>query len=124
MGAAVVQLHKLTDNGHNTLIEPVLSFPLAGLAIASCVNIEINDQEELLKNYAFYFAKGLIVSLAILLAGPSELFFEKLNEGWFKDVFTGNMLHGEHGFGFRTMVLFHTINLFTNSKLVKLIYKQ
>jgi len=123
IGASVVKLHKISsDNGYDELIEPAISFPLAGLAIASVMNIDIDDLPEMVKNYAFMFAKGFLVSIAIFLSNPSEVFFIKLNEGWFKDIFTGNMLHLNHGFGFRTMVIFHTLNLFTNSLLVKFIY--
>jgi hypothetical protein len=125
IGASVVKLHEISQtNGYNNLIEPAVSFPLAGLAIASVMNIDIDDPMEMAKNYAYMFAKGLLVSTAIFLSDPSAVFFTKLNEGWFKDIFTGNMLHQNHGFGFRTMVLFHTLNLFTNSSLVKFIYKQ
>jgi hypothetical protein len=123
IGATVVKFHEISKiNGYNELIEPVISFPLAGLAIASVMNIDIDEPMEMAKNYAYMFAKGLLVSIAIFLSDPSAIFFTKLNEGWFKDIFTGNMLHLNHGFGFRTMVLFHTLNLFTNSSLVKFIY--
>ncbi len=123
IGAAVVKLHEISiANNYSDLVEPAVSFPLAGLALASCINFSVDDPEELIKNYLFFAAKGLLVSAAIVLSDPSQIFFSKLNEGWLKDIFTGNMLHQQHGFGFRTMVLFHTLNLFTNSRLVKLIY--
>jgi hypothetical protein len=123
VGAGVLELRKAGFTGdYGSLIEPAVSFPLAGLALASCVNFSVDDPAEIFKNYAFFAAKGLLVSTAIVLSDPSKIFFSKLNEGWLKDIFTGNMLHEQHGFGFRTMVLFHTINLFTNSRLVKLIY--
>jgi len=123
IGTLFVKLHEVSANGnYNSLVEPAVSFPLAGIALASCVNFSVDEPSEIIKNYLFFGAKGLLVSLAILLSDPSSLLFSKLNEGWLKDIFTGNMLHYQHGFGFRTMVLFHTLNLFTNSYLVKMIY--
>jgi hypothetical protein len=123
IGAFVVKFHEISvANGYNDLVEAAVSFPLATIAIASVMNIDIDDIDEMLKNYVFMFAKGLLVSLSIFLSNPSAVFFTKLNEGWFKDIFTGNMLHEKHGFGFRTMVLFHTFNLFTNAALVRAVY--
>lgn len=123
IGSLFVEIHnRCKTGGYHELTEPILTFPLAGLALASCVNFSVDNPEEILRNYMYFFAKGLLVSSAILFAGPIEVFFCKLNEGWLKDIFTGNMLHSKHGFGFRTMVLFHTLNLFLNNQLTKFIY--
>ncbi len=109
-------------NDSTNLIVPAVSFPLAALAIASVMNFDVRDFKMMLKNYAYMLCKGLLVSLAIFLAVPALVFFTKLNEVWFKDIFTGNMLHPLHGFGFRVLVIFHSINLVVNDTLVKLIY--
>jgi uncharacterized membrane protein len=122
-GINISNLHRLSIRKKwPDLVEPILSFPLAGIVLASCVNVDVWDKKEVVRNYIYFLAKGLLVSLAIMLSNPSKLFFKKLNQGWLKDIFTGNMLHKTHGFGFRTMVIFHSLNLFWNDKLVKLVY--
>jgi len=126
VGASVVKFHEVSlCNNYNPLFEAMVAVPLAGLAIASVMNIDIDEPDEMAKNYAYLFIKGLWVSAGIFLANPSAVFFQKLNEGWFKDVFTGSMLNETPvtlGFGLRMMVFFHTINLFSNGRLVKFIY--
>jgi hypothetical protein len=123
IGTIVQTLHeRCSDGQYNKLLEPAVSFPLAGLALAACVNFSNDNIDEILKNYAYFFAKGLFVSAAMALSNPSEIIYSKLNEGWLKNVFQGNMLNPEYGFGLRMMVLFHTINLFANSRLTKWIY--
>ena len=126
IGATVVKFHEISArNQYDPLIEAMVAVPLAGLAVASVMNIDIDDIQEMGKNYAYMFVKGLWMSAGIFLAGPSEVFFQKLNEGWFKDVFTGSWLNETPvtlGFALRMATFFHTINLFTNSKLSKFIY--
>ncbi len=104
------------------LLEPAISFPLAGIALASLINVSEPDATVAVKNYLFFGLKGLLVSIAIILSGPSSFLFEKLNEGWMKDVFSGNLLHLVHGTGLRTMVLFHSMDKFMNEKIVKFVY--
>ncbi len=105
-----------------SLLEPAISFPLAALALAAIVNAREDDESKALNNYAFFIAKGLFASAAVLASDPCGRFFQKLNEGWFKDLFTSNFVHEKHGTGFRTLVLFHTLNLFLNDPLVRLVY--
>ena len=127
VGVLIQNIHqKYPAYGYDPLIEPALSFPLAALALASCVNFDA-DFNQVLSNYVYYFSKGLLVSIAIIASGPggpSEFMFTKLNEGWLRDVFTGNLLLPEHGTGFRTMILFHTLNLFLNEYMVQFAYGQ
>lgn len=120
IGSVIININ--SQKFSNDLIQPALTFPLASLALASCVNFAEEDLSMTLRNYAFYFCKGLLVSAAIMASNPSEILFLKLNEGWMKDIFTGNMLHQIYGNGYRTLVLFHTLNLFLNKHIVKFCY--
>ncbi len=104
------------------LLEPMVSFPLAGLAVASLVNAGVLDLQMVVKNYMFFFLKGLMVSIAIFLSSPVAYLFVRLNEGWMKDIFSGNLLHPVHGTGMRTMVIFHSLNLFISEELTRFVY--
>lgn len=121
IGQIIIYLH--AQNFSNNLIEPAITFPLVALGIASCVNISEDNIPMIIRNYGFYFCKGLLISLSVLLSDPIKYMFINLNEGWFRNMFVGTMLHAEHGAGFRTMVLFHTLNLFLNDRLINFFFR-
>ena len=123
VGPLLIELHKkCLPLDHGDVIEPAIAFPLAAIAIASCVNFAEIDISQVIRNYIFYILKGLVLAAAVVGSIPSRFIFETLNEGWLRDIFTGTLLHEKNGTGFRTLVLFHTFNLFLNSYIVKFAY--
>lgn len=122
LGMMLYQIHIYCAEQNYTLLPQLVSFPFAGLAIASFVNFNLEDYEPMLRNYLFYGSKGLLVAIAVFCAGPSEMFFQKLNDKWFENIFLDNMLHKENGFGYRTMALFLGMDRILNHHIVAAIY--
>jgi hypothetical protein len=123
VGTACAQIHEMYgEQWKETVYEPCLTVPLAFLAIASVVSFAETDFRKLQSDYAFFFAKGLLTSLALLLSIPLALFFEKLNAQWFQGVFTGNVLHPVMGSGLRTLAVWRSLDLLLNAHLVRAIY--
>ena len=123
VGATCAQLHgTFGDKWTNTVYEPCVTVPLAMLAVASVASFAETNMDKLARNYAFYFCKGLMTSAALLLSIPLAVFFEKLNDQWFRDVFTGNMLHPSMGAGLRTLAVWRTLDLALNARLVQWVY--
>lgn len=123
VGAACVKIHSVYgEHWAGTVYEPCVTVPLAMLAVASVASFAETDSHVIARNYAFYFCKGLLTSLALLSSIPLFIFFSKLNENWFRDVFTGNMLHDSMGAGLRTLAAWRAIDLATNTRLVQWIY--
>jgi hypothetical protein len=120
VGAAVLKIGE--QKFENTLIGPMLTFPLAAIALASLINFDVKDFKVMARNYVYYTAKGLIVSAALFLAGPSEHLFKKLNEQWLRDVFTENLLQPANGASMRALVIFHSLNLALHPYLVGFVY--
>jgi hypothetical protein len=116
VGRLVLEIScKFVPPEYNNLIAPALTFPLVGVAVASCVNISEND----FRNYIYYSLIGCIASISVIVAPSTQYFFHELNHGWLKDVFTTTLLHPQHGIGFSTMVVFHSLYLFLQKKIFK-----
>lgn len=109
-------------NEYDNLVQVMISVPLSLLAIASVINSKLTDPFLMFKNYLYYFLHGLIISFALYAAVPLYFVFLKLNEGWFRDVFTGNMLDPVFGFGLRMYIVGHSLQLFLGKYIYDLIY--
>ena len=97
VGRTVMGIHNHFAGSENILIEPALTWPLVGLAIASCVNSAEDDPRQSIRNYVYYGMIGLLASAATITSNGTQFFFEQLNEGWLKNVFTGTFLHPQDG---------------------------
>jgi hypothetical protein len=112
----------LNKNCRNDLDAVMLSVPLALCCVAAVINSRVDNPMLMLKNYVYYFLHGLFISIGLFMAGPLEPFFIQLNDGWFKNTFTGNVLHPTFGFGLRMYLVAHTLQLLFGKHLYDLLF--
>jgi hypothetical protein len=65
---------------------------MVGLSVASCVNLGVEKVDLSIRNYVYYGLIGLLAASATLSANGTQFFFEQLNDGILKGVFTGTLV--------------------------------
>jgi hypothetical protein len=118
LGKLIIEISQRYADSYHGLVVPAMAWPMVGLSIASCVNLSIEDTEMNVRNYVYYGLIGLLASAATLSSTGTQFFFEQLNDGILKGVFTGTLVTGTKDtetyssgltLGFNAMVGFHTL---------------
>lgn len=114
--AMIVPWLRMTYHSH--LLEAMVTSPLALVCVASWKHMGSSDWKGIFNDLAFHFCKGLIISAALGLGGPSSVLFERMNAGVLGGSFDGNLVSAELGFTLRTLVFYKTIDSTLNPYLV------
>jgi hypothetical protein len=96
LGRAIVEISEKYANSYHGLIVPSLAWPMVGLSIASCVNLSTENLDLSIRNYVYYALIGCLASIATISSLNTQFFFEQLNDGILKGVFSGTLVPRPH----------------------------
>lgn len=130
LGKLIIELSQKYSNSYHGLIVPAMAWPMVGLSVASCVNLGVEKVDLSIRNYIYYGLIGCLASSATLSATGTQFFFEQLNDGILKGVFTGTLVSAEkQGFvagltlGLNAMVGFHTLYAMLQRQIYNFAFK-
>jgi hypothetical protein len=117
LGKCIVELSKKYPNSYYGLVVPSMAWPMVGLSVASSVNVGVENVDLSVRNYIYYGLIGCLAATATMSSVGTQFFFEQLNDGILKGVFTGTLVpaQGKNEFsagltlGLNAMVGFHTL---------------
>jgi hypothetical protein len=117
LGKCIVELSKKYPTSYYGLIVPSMAWPMVGLSVASSVNVGVESVDLSVRNYVYYGLIGCLAAVATMSSVSTQFFFEQLNDGILKGVFTGTLVPVEGGsqfssgltLGLNAMVVFHTL---------------
>lgn len=130
LGKCIVELSKRYPNSYYGLVVPSLAWPMVGLSVASSVNIGVESADLSIRNYVYYGLIGCLASLATLSAMGTQFFFEQLNDGILKGVFSGTLVPIDKNefssgltLGLNAMVGFHTLYAVLQRSIYNIAFK-
>lgn len=124
-GKVIGEASRMFSREYSGLVVPAIAWPLVGLSVASSVNVAVDDMETCMNNYIYYGLIGLLATFATLAAPGLQYFFEQLNEGMLKGVFTDTLVsradtdpfNNGLTLGMNVMVGFHTLYTVFQSRI-------
>jgi hypothetical protein len=131
LGKVIVEMSCRYPSSYHGLVIPAAAWPLVGLSVASCVNMGIESAELSIRNYVYYGLIGSLATAATLSGFGTQFFFEQLNDGFLKGVFSGTLVSDDKsGFaagltlGLNIMVGFHTLYVALQKPIYNLAFKK